>query len=147
MSSVWCSIVLREMPTRWGSCTQRIILNSELIKGPKGCIEYVIIHEPCHLIHHNHIKNFIDLQIKECLTGKNGKQNWKTSCIDRRTKSSTSARHTTLTTNPSCEGGRFGRTLPDQGSYAADVKSMPSTDPQTNGLPFFYHDHTHLRGN
>ena len=61
------SIVLREMPTRWGSCTPKgkIILNPELIKAPKGCIEYVIIHELCHLIHHGHTQKFIDLQTKE----------------------------------------------------------------------------------
>ncbi|MHC1708573.1 MAG: M48 family metallopeptidase [Bacteroidales bacterium] len=61
------SIVLREMPTRWGSCSPKgkIILNPELIKAPKGCIEYVIIHELCHLIHHNHTQRFIDLQTKE----------------------------------------------------------------------------------
>ncbi len=60
-------IVLRDMPTRWGSCTPKgkIILNPELIKAPKGCIEYVIIHELCHLIHHNHTRKFIDLQTKE----------------------------------------------------------------------------------
>lgn len=61
------SIVLREMPTRWGSCTAKgkIILNPELVKAPKGCIEYVIIHELCHLIHHDHTQKFIDLQTKE----------------------------------------------------------------------------------
>ena len=61
------SIILREMPTRWGSCTAKgkIILNPELIKAPKGCIEYVIIHELCHLIHHDHTQKFIDLQTKE----------------------------------------------------------------------------------
>lgn len=61
------SIILRAMPTRWGSCTAKgkIILNPELIKAPKGCIEYVIIHELCHLIHHDHTKKFIDLQTKE----------------------------------------------------------------------------------
>jgi predicted metal-dependent hydrolase len=61
------SIVLREMSTRWGSCTAKgkIILNPELIKAPKGCIEYVIIHELCHLIHHDHTQKFIDLQAKE----------------------------------------------------------------------------------
>ncbi|MCZ8367955.1 M48 family metallopeptidase [Flavobacterium sp.] len=61
------SIVLREMPTRWGSCTPKgkIILNPELIKAPKGCIEYVIIHELCHLIHHDHTQKFLDLQSRE----------------------------------------------------------------------------------
>lgn len=60
-------IVFREMATRWGSCTAKgkIILNPELIKAPKGCIEYVIVHELCHLIHHDHTQKFIDLQTKE----------------------------------------------------------------------------------
>ncbi|MDE3234520.1 MAG: M48 family metallopeptidase [Bacteroidota bacterium] len=61
------SIVLRDMPTRWGSCTPKgkILLNPELIKAPIGCIEYVIVHELCHLIHHDHTQRFIDLQTKE----------------------------------------------------------------------------------
>ncbi len=61
------SIVLRDMPTRWGSCTPKgkVILNPELIKAPRGCIEYVIIHELCHLIHRDHTRKFIDLQSKE----------------------------------------------------------------------------------
>lgn len=55
---------VRQMPTRWGSCTPKgkVILNPELIKAPKGSIEYVIIHELCHLIHHNHTRVFYDLQ-------------------------------------------------------------------------------------
>jgi predicted metal-dependent hydrolase len=61
------SLVLRVMQTRWGSCTPKgkIILNPELIKAPKGCIEYVILHELCHLIYHDHTQKFIDLQMKE----------------------------------------------------------------------------------
>lgn len=61
------SIVLRDMPTRWGSCTPKgkLILNPELIKAPRGCIEYVITHELCHLVHRNHTQRFIDLQTKE----------------------------------------------------------------------------------
>ncbi|MBY0244639.1 MAG: M48 family metallopeptidase [Sphingobacteriaceae bacterium] len=55
---------IRLMQKRWGSCTKsgKIILNTELIKAPKGSIEYVVIHELCHLIHHNHNKEFYDLQ-------------------------------------------------------------------------------------
>lgn len=60
------AIYLQEMPTRWGSCTPmgKIILNPELIKAPKPCIEYVIIHELCHLVHPNHTNAFIQLQEK-----------------------------------------------------------------------------------
>jgi predicted metal-dependent hydrolase len=60
-------IFIQEMKTRWGSCTPngKIILNPELIKTPKGCIEYVIIHELCHLVYHNHNQKFFDLQAKE----------------------------------------------------------------------------------
>ncbi len=55
---------IRQMEKRWGSCTPngKVILNPELIKAPKGSIEYVVIHELCHLIHHNHNKQFYDLQ-------------------------------------------------------------------------------------
>jgi hypothetical protein len=57
-------IEVREMSKRWGSCTAKgkIILNSELIKAPRGCIEYVIVHELCHLVHHSHNSKFMELQ-------------------------------------------------------------------------------------
>lgn len=48
---------------RWGSCATNgnILLNTELIKASKGCIDYVIQHELCHLIHPNHTKEFYKL--------------------------------------------------------------------------------------
>lgn len=60
-------IFIQEMSKRWGSCTSKgkIILNPELIKAPTPCIEYVILHELCHLVHHDHTQKFIDLQTKE----------------------------------------------------------------------------------
>ncbi|MEX2115295.1 MAG: SprT family zinc-dependent metalloprotease [Bacteroidota bacterium] len=59
-------VEIREMSKRWGSCTARgrIILNLQLIRAPRGCIEYVVIHELCHLTHRNHNKNFVDLQTR-----------------------------------------------------------------------------------
>jgi predicted metal-dependent hydrolase len=59
-------LYIRQMQKRWGSCTKagKIILNTELIKAPKASIEYVIIHELCHLIHYNHNKEFYALQNK-----------------------------------------------------------------------------------
>lgn len=60
------TLYIRKMSKRWGSCTKsgRIILNVDLIKAPKGSIEYVLIHELCHLVQHNHTKAFFDLQNK-----------------------------------------------------------------------------------
>ncbi len=56
-------LTIRTMTSRWGSCTPlgRIILNIDLIKTPKGCIEYVITHELCHLVYHHHGKPFQEL--------------------------------------------------------------------------------------
>jgi len=53
----------RWMKKRWGSCDDKgqITLNIELIKSPKKCIEYVIVHEFCHLAFLNHSKAFYDL--------------------------------------------------------------------------------------
>jgi predicted metal-dependent hydrolase len=57
------SVYLRRMPKRWGSWTRRgaIYLNPELVKAPSSCIDYVVTHELCHLVHGNHGKEFFAL--------------------------------------------------------------------------------------
>lgn len=54
------SIIIMKMAKRWGSCTSKgnIILNTNLVKVPVDCIDYVIIHEICHLKHLNHSTKF-----------------------------------------------------------------------------------------
>jgi predicted metal-dependent hydrolase len=54
---------LRTMSKRWGSCTPagRIFLNPLSISAPKDCIDYVIIHELCHLRFPNHSTSFYNL--------------------------------------------------------------------------------------
>ncbi|QDO95277.1 M48 family metallopeptidase [Formosa sediminum] len=56
-------LTYRWMKKRWGSCDKNgnIHLNLELIKTPKKCIEYVIVHELCHLKHLNHSNSFYKL--------------------------------------------------------------------------------------
>jgi len=57
-------IKIRKMKSRWGVCNRRlhkITLNLELIKKDISIIDYVIVHELCHLIHFNHSKRFWNL--------------------------------------------------------------------------------------
>ena len=54
-------IKIREMKARWGSCHRNdkiILLNSELIKAPKHCIDYVVLHELIHFKYKNHDVRF-----------------------------------------------------------------------------------------
>ena len=57
------SLKIRKMKTRWGSFSSKggITLNLELIKAPRACIEYVVIHELCHVFHLNHGTEFYNL--------------------------------------------------------------------------------------
>ncbi len=53
----------RRMKKRWGSYSSNgvIMLNTELVKAPVHCIDYVIIHELCHIFHPHHNKEFYHL--------------------------------------------------------------------------------------
>ena len=48
------------MQKQWGSCSAKgkLMLNRHLIKAPKDCIDYVILHELCHIKIHNHSEQF-----------------------------------------------------------------------------------------
>lgn len=55
------TMFIRKMKRRWGSCIQsknKVIFNSSLIKESSQCIEYVIMHELCHLKYPNHNNQF-----------------------------------------------------------------------------------------
>jgi len=54
---------LRRMTRRWGSCGNNgsIVLNTELVKVPIHCIDYVIMHELCHQKYPRHNLRFLRL--------------------------------------------------------------------------------------
>lgn len=55
------SFKVRKMNKRWGSyqaSKNNILLNLELIKADRQCIDYIIVHELCHIKHKTHNKEF-----------------------------------------------------------------------------------------
>ena len=56
-------ISVRSFKSRWGSCDKKgeVVFNWNIIKAPHSIVDYVVIHELCHLIHPNHSKDFWQL--------------------------------------------------------------------------------------
>lgn len=58
------SLAYRNMTSRWGSCqpsTGRICINVRLALYPPDCLEYVVVHELCHLLERGHGPRFHQL--------------------------------------------------------------------------------------
>ena len=49
-------ISIRDPKSRWGSCSHKgeIIYNWRIILAPHRIVDYVVVHELCHLLEHNH---------------------------------------------------------------------------------------------
>ena len=56
-------ITIKEQQKRWGSCSSKgnLNFNWKAIMAPSPVIDYLVVHELCHLVHHNHSKDFWNL--------------------------------------------------------------------------------------
>ena len=54
------SFRILSMAKQWGSCSAKgnLMFNPHLVKAPKECIDYVILHELCHIAEYNHSEKF-----------------------------------------------------------------------------------------
>lgn len=54
------AVKFRRLSKRWGSCTtdNEIILNHDAVKLPFTLIDYIVVHELCHIKHKDHSKDF-----------------------------------------------------------------------------------------
>lgn len=56
-------ITIKEQKTRWGSCSSKgnLNFNWKVVMAPVEVVNYLVVHELCHLLQMNHSKDFWDL--------------------------------------------------------------------------------------
>ena len=62
------SFSIENHPNKWGSCSSKrhLTFHWKLIMFPLSAIDYVVVHELCHLMHMNHDRSFWRLVGKIC---------------------------------------------------------------------------------
>ncbi|MBL4937583.1 M48 family metallopeptidase [Clostridium sp. YIM B02515] len=70
-------IVIKDQKTKWGSCSSKgnINFNFRVIMAPENIVDYLVVHELCHLVHMNHSSNFWNL-VKSILPNYKEAEEW-----------------------------------------------------------------------
>lgn len=77
-------VTIKAQKTMWGSCSSKNNLNFNwrAMMAPADVVDYLVVHELCHLIHHNHSRKFWnqvsailpDYKVRQAWLKKNGAQ-------------------------------------------------------------------------
>lgn len=53
-------VEIKDMSTKWGQCSsdRKLVFNWKLIMAPLEVLDYIVVHEMCHLVHMNHDRSF-----------------------------------------------------------------------------------------
>ena len=70
-------IIIKNQKKRWGSCTKdnKLLFNWKCIMAPSPVLDYIVVHEMCHLVHLNHSSEFWRL-LKRILPDYKERKNW-----------------------------------------------------------------------
>ena len=71
------SIRISDSQSTWGTCDSNLQLtfNWRLAMAPKNVIDYVVVHEMCHMVHMNHDRSFWRL-VGKIMPGYKDQENW-----------------------------------------------------------------------
>ncbi|MCR1935174.1 M48 family metallopeptidase [Clostridium tepidum] len=71
------NITIKNQKTLWGSCSSKrnINYNYKIIMAPLKILDYIVVHELCHLVHMNHSKNFWSL-VESIIPDYKERRNW-----------------------------------------------------------------------
>ncbi|APU59302.1 M48 family metallopeptidase [Clostridium botulinum] len=71
------NIVIKNQKTLWGSCSSKgnINYNYKIVMAPLKILDYIVVHELCHLVHMNHSKDFWHL-VESIIPDFKERRNW-----------------------------------------------------------------------
>ncbi len=70
-------LVIKNQQKRWGSCTKNkeLLFNWKCVMCPAPILDYIVVHEMCHLVHMNHSQEFWEL-LKKVLPDYENRKEW-----------------------------------------------------------------------
>jgi hypothetical protein len=70
-------LVIKDQQKRWGSCTKdnQLLFNWKCVMAPSPVLDYIVVHEMCHMVYRNHSQEFWGL-VKRILPDYESRKEW-----------------------------------------------------------------------